>query len=54
MLNCLLLEHFSQLGFSGPLFRVLSNLALIGLIFVTNYFLVFCGANFGAWTLILR
>jgi len=38
VLNCLLLEHFSQLGFIWPLFRILGNLALIGLIFVTNYF----------------
>jgi len=32
------LVHFPQLGFIGPLFRILSNFALIGLIFVSNYF----------------
>jgi len=37
-LNCLLLVHFPQLGFIGPLSRILSNLTLIGLILVSNYF----------------
>jgi len=32
------LVHFPQLGFIGPLFRILSNFALIGLIFVSNSF----------------
>jgi len=36
--------HFPQLGFIGPLFRILNNLTLIGLIFVSNYFLVFIEA----------
>jgi len=38
VLNCLLLVHFYQLGFIGPLFQILSNLALSCLIFVSNYF----------------
>jgi len=40
VLNCLSLVHFRPLGFIGPLFRILINLALIGLIFVSNYFVV--------------
>jgi len=36
--NCLLLVHFHLLSFIGPLFWILINLALIGLIFVSNYF----------------
>ena len=38
VLNCLLLVHFPQLGFIGPFFWILSNLTLIGLIFLSNYF----------------
>jgi len=38
VLNCLLLVHFPQLGFIGPLFRNLSNLTLIYLIFISSYF----------------
>jgi len=38
VLNCLLLVYFYQLGFIEPWFRILINLALIGLIFVSNYF----------------
>jgi len=48
VLNCLLLVHFHQLGFIGPLFRILINLALIGLIFVSNYFLGIFLINFGS------
>jgi len=36
--NCLLLVHFPQLGFMDHFFRILSNLALVGLIFVSKYF----------------
>jgi len=38
VLNCLSLVFFYQLGFIGPLFRILINLALIGPTFVSNYF----------------
>jgi len=38
VLNCLFLVHFHQLGFIAPLFRILINLTLICLIFVSNYF----------------
>jgi len=38
VLNYLLLGHFPQLSFIGSLFQILSNLALIGLIFVSKYF----------------
>jgi len=38
VLNCLLLVHFPQLGFIGPLFRILSNFTLIGLIIISNFF----------------
>jgi len=38
VLNCILLGHFPQLGFIGPLSRIFSYLALIGLIIVCNYF----------------
>jgi len=54
ILNCLFLVHFHQLGFIGPLFKILINLTLIGLIFILNYFWEFCEANFGAWMLIIR
>jgi len=37
VLNCLLLVHFHLLDFIGSLLRILVNLALIGLIFVSNY-----------------
>jgi len=30
--------HFHQLGFIEPLFRILINLTLIGLNFISNYF----------------
>ena len=41
VLNCLLLVHFPQLDFIRPFFQILSNLTLIGLIFVSNYFKYF-------------
>jgi len=54
VLNYLLLVPFPQLGFIGSLFRILNNLALIGLIIVSNSFWVFNGENFGTWTFIIR
>jgi len=38
VLNFLFLVHFQQLVFIEPLFRILIVLALIGIIFVSNYF----------------
>jgi len=34
MLNCLFLVHFHPSGFIGPLFWILNNLALIGIILI--------------------
>ena len=46
--------HFRLLGFIRPLFRILVNFTLFGLIFIFNYFRYLGGENFGAWTFILR
>jgi len=45
VLNYLLLVHFPRLGFIESLFQFLSNLALIGLIFVSNFFKYFVKQN---------